>query len=101
MLHNELNAFQKQCLEKCKNFLKTTTNADVIEFEKKVGKKEIYHMAVVKVAGQIFELYIYEDEAGFMTNGNKWTIYEKPDYSSEDLLIDAFIDGLSKKILDR
>lgn len=35
-------------------------------------------------------MFIYDNEAGIMINGTTWTIFESPDFDSEELLVAAF-----------
>jgi hypothetical protein len=65
-----------------------------IDFKKVVGQKETFFQ------GQIdnIDIYIYSDEAGFMINNKDWVICEKPDYSSQEELINNFLLKLRKQL---
>jgi len=90
----ETTNFQKNCVLKCKKFFQEEN----ISFEKIIGGSETYYKAFLKVKKHTIELYVYDDEAGFMIDGQDWTIYEQPDYPSGDQLVSTFITGLSKTI---
>jgi hypothetical protein len=69
-----------------------------IEFEEKVGKSETFYKSTIKINNLIIELYVYLDEAGFMIDRQNWIIFERPDYSSEEQLIESFIERLAGTI---
>ena len=55
-----------------------------------IGRKERYFKCVVERAGTQLEIFIYDDEAGVMRNGDDWTIFERPDYDSDEALLSSF-----------
>lgn len=58
------------------------------------GKEESYSVFKVDAATpEPLKIYIYEDEAGFFL-GERWHIWETPDYDTPQGLMNAFLDGL-------
>jgi hypothetical protein len=96
-MENNSTDFIRRCIERCKHFLKSSFDKE-IEFEKVIGKTEIYYKAAIAVSHHKVDIYIYEDEAGFMVDEKDWTICEIQDYSTEEALIESFISKLEKFI---
>jgi hypothetical protein len=55
------------------------------------GKKEDYWSAKLAKNDSTVDLYIYEDEAGCMIGEKEWSIFERPDFDSDDELIQAYV----------
>lgn len=95
-----ITSFQERCLEECKNIFTQIPALRYSSFEKIVGKAEMYFKATADGLHHALEVYVYEDEAGYMLDGKRWTIFEKPDYRSGDELLQAFLKSLRRKLLD-
>jgi len=95
-----ITGFQARCLEECRNILRQIPVLRSGDFEKIVGKAETYFKATAEGPGHSLEVYVYQDEAGYMLDGKRWTIFEKPDYRSENELREAFLKSLREKLLD-
>jgi hypothetical protein len=92
--------FQERCLEECRNIFRQIPALQYGNFETIVGKAETYFKTTADGPHHALEVYVYEDEAGYMLDGKRWTILEKPDYRSEDELLQAFLKSLRGKLLD-
>lgn len=90
--------FQTQCLQRCNDLLGKIPGLEHSGFQEVVGRKETYLKAMVKGSQRVLEVYIYENEAGYMMVGGEWVIFEKQDYSSADELLQAFLAGLLEKL---
>ena len=95
-----ITGFQERCLEECKNIFRQIAAPRYGDFEKIVGKRETYFKATAEGPNHALEVYVYQDEAGYMLDGKRWTIFEKPDYRSENKLLEAFLKSLREKLLD-
>jgi len=95
-----ISGFQERCLEECGNIFRPIPVLRYGDFEKIVGKTETYFRATVEGPNHALEVYVYQDEAGYMLDGKRWTIFEKPDYRSENELLEAFLKSLREKLLD-
>ncbi|OGW51435.1 MAG: hypothetical protein A2V62_03355 [Nitrospirae bacterium RBG_19FT_COMBO_58_9] len=93
-----LTNFQRDALHEVQNLFASTPNLELSSFQEVVGKKETYLKATVKAAQHILEVYLYEDEAGYLLEGGEWTIFEKPDYSTSSELLGAFLASLNDKL---
>jgi hypothetical protein len=93
-----LSKFQTDRLQECENLFEKFPNLEHSGFQEVVGKRETYLKATVKAPEHVLEVYIYEDEAGYLLEGGEWTICEKPDYSSPSELLGAFLAGLRDKL---
>jgi hypothetical protein len=58
------------------------------------GKRESYNIVQFVRGEDTVELFIYVNEAGIMVNANDWTIFEAPDFESEEELIEAYAQHL-------
>lgn len=85
-------AFQEACITGTVRLLEEAGLP--ARFERIKGKRQTYHRALLSVKGQSLEVYVYRDEAGFMVNGSEWAICERPDYDTEEALIEAFLQKL-------
>jgi hypothetical protein len=92
--------FQERCLEECREIFRQIPVLRYGDFEKIVGKTGTYFKATAEGPGHALEVYVYQDEAGYMLDGKRWTIFEKPDYRSENELLEAFLKGLRERLLD-
>jgi hypothetical protein len=88
-----MNEFQRK-LFKAITEARASAAKSSLSFSLVRGKKQDYFVAKVAGSGQSFDVYVYEDEAGCMKNGTEWTIFERPDFSDEDQLIDRFVTHL-------
>jgi hypothetical protein len=94
-----MNDFQTKCINQCKVLFAQYPFLGESNFEPIQGSKESYFKAEFSIQDRrLLEVFIYEDEAGFMVGGKEWTICEKPDYSSPDHLISGFIEKINKKL---
>jgi len=95
-----ITRFQERCLGECRNIFRQIRVLRYGDFEKIVGKTETYFKATAEGPNHALEVYVYQDEAGYMLDGKRWTIFEKPDYRSENELLEAFLKSLREKLLD-
>ncbi len=93
-----LTDFQKSLSQKVESLLLSIPDLEDGGFREVVGRRETYLRTTVKTLQHIIEIYIYEDEAGYLLEGGDWTIYEKPDYFSSDELVMSFLKGLRKEL---
>jgi hypothetical protein len=89
----DMTDFQEMLIEKSKVVLESIVGQE-IDFKNVIGKKESYYYTTCNIKNYSVEVYVYEEEAGFMINGNNWTICEKPDYDSEEKLLESFLEKL-------
>lgn len=89
--------FQEIVVEKCKSLLIKYFKDD-ISFTQE-GRDELYYHAKISLVDSVIDIYIYEDEAGYMLNNKDWKIFERPDYKSVDILIGEFLDQLEQTIM--
>jgi hypothetical protein len=66
-----------------------------VAFERIEGRRETYYKATLGGASQAVEIFVYTDEAGFMVDGRDWRIFERPDFASEEDLLENFLDALT------
>lgn len=88
--------FQEACMRKAVKILEEAGLP--ARFERVDGEHEAYYRVAGTVGTQTMEVYVYRDEAGFMVNGQEWTICERPDYDGDDALIEAFLEKLQGRI---
>lgn len=65
------------------------------------GRKETYFIVQFPWGADTVELFIYVNEAGVMVNGKDWTIFEAPDFDSDDLLIEAYVEHVANILKTR
>lgn len=94
-----LTDFQKSLLQDVENILRSLPDLEWGGFQEVVGKRETYLKATTKAPSHVVEIYIYEDEVGYLLEGGEWTIFEKPDYSSPIELVRAFLSSLREKLV--
>jgi|SRR6266403_2109000 len=95
-----ITGFQERCLDGCRNIFGQISALRYGEFAKIVGKRETYFKTTAEGPSHALEVYVYQDEAGYMLDGKRWTIFEKPDYRSENELLEAFLKSLRGKLLE-
>ncbi len=88
-----MTAFQEKCISTL-NAAREAMGKSAVEFCPVEGRAQKYLLAKVKHRDESFDIYIYEDEAGFMKNGTDWTIFERPDFSCDKKLIESFVDSV-------
>ena len=93
-----LTKFQRDGLEECESLLEKFPNMEHSGFQEVVGKRETYLKATVKAPQHVLEVYLYEDEAGYLLEGGEWIIFEKPDYPSSAELLNAFLTKLHENL---
>ncbi len=93
-----MTAFETKCINTCQRFIRDTLKLTNVNFMETVGKHETYYTYALEKMGHKFEVYVYSDEAGFMVDGHDWSICERPDYTSDEELINSFIEKLRKAI---
>lgn len=84
-----MNEFQEKCWSAVEGLLRNshTPFTGPIRVE---GRRETYFIVQFPHNADEIELFIYDNEAGIMINGTTWTIFESPDFDSEELLVAAF-----------
>ena len=92
----QINEFQRECIEEVLKTLKSK-GLPPCQFKHVAGRSEQYQVAPVTVGGQLYEIYVYEDEAGLKSKRG-WFICEKPDFHSSQDLIHAFSKLLEEKL---
>jgi hypothetical protein len=85
-----MTMFQEQCINRC-NSIRSIN----FKFKEIVGDTETYYLSETEIGKHNVVMYIYVDEAEFKLD-EKWYIFEKPDYDSENDLLNAFIDKLTE-----
>jgi len=87
-----MTSFQEQCIYRC-----SLISGKNIKFAEIVGDSETYYLSETIIGKHSLTIYVYIDEAEFKID-NDWYIFETPDYGSEDVLLNAFIDKLSNTL---
>jgi hypothetical protein len=100
LMATSITGFQERCLEECRNLFRLIPALRYGDFEKIVGKAETYFKATADGPHHLLEVYVYEDEAGYMLDGKQWTIFEGTDYRSQNELLETFLKSLREKLLD-
>ena len=95
-----ISGFQEQCLKGCRDVFRQISVLRYGDFEKIAGKTETYFKATAEGRDHALEIYVYQDEAGYMLDGKRWTIFERPDYGSGNELLEAFLKSLREKLAD-
>lgn len=95
-----MNAFQEKCWLRCELLLreKNTLFAGPLRVD---GRRETYFIIQFSWGADAIELFIYANEAGVMVNGKDWTIFEAPDFDSDELLIAAYAQHLAELLKAR
>ena|SRR3989338_478298 len=91
-----MNKFQQKCVEVSQQILQKKGFTSC-QFQEVKGKKETYFLTKLSKISKTYEIYIYDDEAGIAI-GKEWFICERPDFSSDQELIDAFSKMLLEKL---
>lgn len=99
-MREELTKFQNECLKRFKSLL-SEFSIVYSDYKRVKGKSEDYCYSTLNFNSQFIEVYIYEDEVGYMINKKEWSIFESPDYATKENLINAFIDDLKNNLLFR
>ena len=90
-----MNSFQKKCSQRCEQLLRQAN----VQFSKPIrvdGRRETYFIIQFSLnSGNVVELFIYANEAGAMIDGKEWTIFEAPDFDSEEALIAAYAEHVA------
>ncbi len=92
-----MTEFQGRCLEKVKQLLHDKGLADKLVFQEIQGRHEQYLLAEQTLGKTKYQIYIYADEAGLMVL-DKWSICERPAFTDELVLIQAFCQLLAEKL---
>lgn len=87
--------FQTACLEAVQALL--STKGEPSEPEEVQGSEEFYLRLRIPAPGKEIELYIYEDEAGYLVNGD-WHIRESQDYKYPQELISRLLEDLEQEL---
>lgn len=96
---NSPNEFQRISIQEVERIF-SEIGASWPGFQRIEGKSEPYLKMIVSGFSQPIDVYIYRDEAGYMTAG-KWHPFERHDYQSTDELRAAFLTSLKTEILRR
>lgn len=88
-----MGKFPEQCI-KAIRYAKDSREWPPFSFELVHGKNEDYWYAKYIVNGSLVEIYVYENEAGYMIDGYKWSPFERPDFESDGALIRAFVSHI-------
>lgn len=87
--HSELETpFQVRCRSALEKMLGTSGFSAPLEHV--VGSGESYFRVLVKEVPIRFEIFVYEDEAGFF-EGESWHAFEAVDFDTDDELVDRFV----------
>lgn len=92
-----MNEFQHKCIEAFKKTLQDIV-LDIPDFYKVAGETQDYFVAKFSRNSDYFEIYVYEDEAGFFFNKD-WLICERAAYDTDEELIKAICARLEKIIV--
>jgi len=85
--------FPEQCI-RAVNEAAVSSGLPPFEFKLVEGRKENYWRAAPSHERPFIELYVYADEAGYMLDGKRWIIFECPDFSTEQELIQKFVSSV-------
>jgi hypothetical protein len=92
-----MTTFSEQCIGAV-NEAAVTQGFPPFEFKLVEGRKENYWRAAPFHEKPFIELYVYEDEAGYMLDGKEWIIFERPDFSTEQELIQQFVASVIDEV---
>lgn len=90
---HDITDFQKECTHKVRSLIQEVLGRK-IEFKEVIGRKETFYQSQFNN----IDIYVYSDEAGFMLNNKDWVICEKPDYDSQEELMEDFLLRLRNQI---
>jgi len=90
--------FSEQCIQAV-NSAAVSSGLSPFDFELVEGKKEDYWHSKPSREKPFIELYVYSDEAGYMLNDSEWTIFERPDFETEQELIDRFVASVVNQLM--
>lgn len=93
-----MNNFQMTCIKHCEKLFDEIPDLAFSGFREVVGKTQTYCVAELYKFNSKFEVYIYTDEAGFLSKNNEWIICEKPDFDSENELLTEFVSKLQAEL---
>ena len=95
---NDLTMFQMKGEHRVKQLVEATGLPPV---ERRALTAQMPHMTAPETAVVLksdgVEIWLYSDEATFSTPNDDWR-YERPDYATEDELLDAFISALGRAL---
>lgn len=86
--------FQERCIKKVVDYIKEIIGEKII-FKEVIGRKEMFYQSQIKS----IDIYVYSDEAGFMLSNKEWVICEKPDYHTQEDLMEDFLLRLKNEIV--
>lgn len=96
--------FQTKCIAACQRFFQGL-RLDLRfreELEKRrlfnLGRREKFFVGKVALGPHAIEVFVYVDEAGFMVDDKRWYICERPDFDSDEQLIEELMGILLKCI---
>lgn len=92
-----LTIFQLKCREALEKLLLDKGLSAAFEVQ---GVDEKYMLARLANLGDRFEVYIYEDEAGFFS-GEEWHPYERVDFDSDADLIGKLMHDIDQYLPSR
>lgn len=92
-----MNTFSEKCIQAV-NEAAISSGLPPFEFRFIEGRKENYWRADPPPENPFIELYVYNDEAGYMLDGKRWIIFERPDFSTEQELIQRFVTSVIDEV---
>lgn len=94
-----LTNFQEKSRKEVEAFLQHIPEIEFKNFQQITGKKETYLKSNVTSSRHSVEVFIYEDELGYLIDGGEWVIFERADYDVSSELLKAFMAGLSELLM--
>lgn len=91
-MRREPTPFQVSCVRSTQELLARLALSYEVQFVD--GRGESYFIARLTQAGKKYELYIYEDGAGFYVDG-EWHVHEWQDYDTLEELAKTFLNDLA------
>ena len=99
IVEKSVTRFQEDCKDHAEAVIQGFSRIESRPFVLMKGREEDYLYADLRYDKRLIEVYIYEDEAGYMINGKRWRIFEKPDFSGPEELMHAFSAALREECL--
>lgn len=94
-----MTAFQDRALEHVREIAVASGASEVEPFGPCQGDHETFVRGVLEHEARRVTVYLYPDEVGLSSGKNHWRIFEKPDYRSEEALLDAFSAALRRELV--
>jgi len=90
--------FSELCMQTL-NDAATSAGLPPFEFRFIEGRKENYWRSTPLLGKPFIDIYVYRDEAGYMLDGKEWIIFEHPDFSTKQELIQRFVTSVVNEMV--